>query len=111
VIVIVLVYTLAVTAMGLALSTIVRTSGQASGLRMLASMTLAPLGGAWWTLSIVPVWMRTIGQISPIYWSQDAFTKMIFYGARLSDVLPSVLVLLMFAVVLFAFGVSRFRYE
>ncbi len=111
VIVVVVVFTLAVTAMGLAVSTVVRTAGQAAGVRLLLAMILAPLGGAWWTLSIVPAWMRTVGMISPIYWSQDAFTKMIFYGARLPDILPSVLVLLLFAVVFFAFGISRFRYE
>ncbi len=111
VIVTVLVYTLAVTALGLAIATIIRTSGQGQGLALLMTMVLAPLGGAWWPLSIVPEWMRTIGQISPIYWSQDAFTKMIFYGARLGDVLPSIGVLLLLSVVFFAFGVSRFRYE
>jgi len=107
----VLVYTLAVTAMGLWFSTVARTQGQANGLRQLATMTLAPLGGAWWTLAIVPAWMRTLGQISPIYWSQDAFTKMVFYGAGLGDILPSLAVLLVFAAVFFALGLRRFRYE
>jgi ABC-2 type transport system permease protein len=79
--VIVVVFTLAATAMGLAVAAVARTAGQASGARFLLGMILAPLGGAWWTLSIVPAWMRTVGMISPIYWSQDAFTKMIFYGA------------------------------
>jgi ABC-type multidrug transport system permease subunit len=111
VIVIVLVYTLAVTALGLAIATIIRTSGQSQGLALLMTMVLAPLGGAWWPLSIVPEWMRTVGQVSPIYWSQGAFTQMIFYGAHLGDILPSVGVLLLLSAVLFAFGVSRFRYE
>jgi ABC-type multidrug transport system permease subunit len=111
VIVIVLAYALAVTALGLAIATIIRTSGQGQGLSLLMTMVLAPLGGAWWPLSIAPQWMQAIGRISPIYWSQDAFTKMIFYGARLGDILPSVGVLLLFSVVLFAFGLSRFRYE
>jgi ABC-type multidrug transport system permease subunit len=111
VVVIVLVYTLAVTALGLAIATIIRTSGQGQGLALLMTMVLAPLGGAWWPLSIVPEWMRTVGQVSPIYWSQGAFTQMIFYGAHLGDILPSVGVLLLLSAVLFAFGVSRFRYE
>ncbi len=111
VVVVVLAYTLAVTAMGLALSTLVRSSGQAAGIRMLISMVLPPLGGAWWALDIVPQWMQQVGKISPVYWSQDAFSKMIFYGARLPDILPSIGVLLVFAVVFFAFGLSRYRYE
>lgn len=111
VIVVVLVYTLAVTALALAISTMVRTQAQSAGVSMLISLTLAPLGGAWWPLSIVPSWMQTLGKISPIAWSQEAFNQMIFNGAHLVDVLPYVGVLLVFAVVLFAFGVSRFRYE
>ncbi len=111
VIVTVLVYTLAVTAMALAFSTLVRSAGQARGIALLVALTLAPLGGAWWPLSIVPPWMQTLGRISPIAWSQEAFSKMIFYGGHLIDVLPYLGVLLVFAAVFFAFGVSRFRYE
>ncbi len=108
---IVLTFTLASVAMGLAFSTVVKTAQQASGLGLLGMMTLAPLGGAMWPLTIVPAWMRTVGQISPIYWSQDAFTKMVFYGGTLVDVLPSVLVLLGFVVVFLGLGLLRFRYE
>jgi ABC-2 type transport system permease protein len=112
VIVIVLVFTLAVTAMALAFSTLVRTSAQATGLGVLIPLILAPLGGAWWPMDITPQAMQTVGKIiSPIAWSQDAFNKMVFYGATLTDILPSVLVLLVFTVVFFVFGLSRFRYE
>jgi ABC-2 type transport system permease protein len=97
--------------MGLALSTVVKSEAQARGIGLLVTMTLAPLGGAWWPLSIVPPWMQTLGRISPIAWSQDAFNKMVFYGGHLADVLPSIGVLLLFAIVFFAFGVTRFRYE
>jgi ABC-2 type transport system permease protein len=111
VIAIVLVYTFAVTALGLLLSTLVKTSGQANGLRLLAAMILSPLGGAWWPLSIVPVAMQNLGKISPIYWSQDAFSKMIFYGGHLPEIMPSIVVLLVFGLVVFALGSLRFRYE
>jgi ABC-2 type transport system permease protein len=112
VIIIVLVYTLSVTAMGLTLATLVRTGGQASGARLLISLTLAPLGGAWWPMSLMPEAMQTIGKIvSPIAWAQGAFSQMIFYGAKLGDVLPSVAVLLVFSAVFFIVGIARFRYE
>jgi ABC-type multidrug transport system permease subunit len=110
-IVVMLVYTLAVTALGLFFSTIARTSGQVQGMGLLASMILAPLGGAWWPIDLVPTWMQQLGRISPIYWSQDAFSKMIFYGAKLPDILPNIVVLLLFAAVCFALGIRRFQYE
>jgi ABC-2 type transport system permease protein len=111
VVAIVLAYTLAVNAMGLALSTLLRTGAQASALSMLITLILAPLGGAWWATTISPQWMQQLGKVSPIYWSQESFTRLIFYGAHLTDILPAVGVLLLFAGVFFVFGVSRYRFE
>lgn len=112
VVVTVLAYTLAVTALALALSTIVRTSGQAAGVSLLVGLVLSPLGGAWWPLEITPQFMQTVGRIiSPIAWSQEAFSKMVFYGATFTDILPQIGVLLLFTAVFFAFGLARFRFE
>lgn len=112
VIAVVLAYTLAVTALALAVSTLVRTIGQAGGIGFLIPMVLSPLGGAWWPLDLTPQAMQTVGKIvSPVAWSQDAFTKIIFYGGTLGDVLPNVAVLLLYTAVFFVFGLSRFRYE
>ncbi len=111
VVVTVLAYVLAVTAIGLAFSTLVRSRGQAQGVALLLTLTLTPLGGAWWSLDIVPDWMRTIGHLSPIAWSQDAFASLLYHNGHLLDVLPAIGVLLIFATVFFAFGLSRFKYE
>lgn len=105
-----LAYTLAATAIALAFSTIVRSKSQAANLGFLVAMIAAPLGGAWWPLSIVPDFMRALGQLSPIAWSQAAFSKLSFNGGTLLDVLPFIGVLLIFAAVFFAFGLRRFRY-
>ncbi len=106
-----LAYVLAVTAISMALATLAHTAPQADGIALLAAMTLAPLGGAWWPLSIVPEFMRVIGHISPIAWAMDAFTSLIYEGGGLPEVIVPVLVLLGFAAVFFTFGVTRFRYE
>jgi ABC-2 type transport system permease protein len=110
VIVTVLAYCLAATGIALAFSTLVRTRSQAANLGFVVAMLLAPLGGAWWPLSIVPEFMRTIGHISPIAWSQNAFNQLVYYNGTLLDILPYIGVLLLFAAVCFAFGLRRFRY-
>jgi ABC-2 type transport system permease protein len=104
-------YALAVTALALALGTFVRTEGQAASLTTLLSVALASLGGGWWPLEVVPEFMRVIGHISPVAWAMDAFNTLIFFGGGLVDVLPSMAVLLVMAVVLFFVGARRFRYE
>ena len=108
---IVLVFTLTATALGLALATVVRTSAQAENISLLLGLTLAPLGGAWWPLEIVPDFMQKIGHVSPIAWGMDAFGDLMFHGGGVVDILPELGVLLGMAVVCFAFGVWRFRYE
>jgi len=102
-------YVLAITTLALALAALARTPQQATGIATLAYMVLAPLGGAWWPLSFVPVWMQTLGHISPIAWCLDAFNALIFHQGTLPDVLESVSVLLLFAVVFFVFGVKKFN--
>jgi ABC-2 type transport system permease protein len=106
-----LVFTLAATALGLALATLVRTSEQAGNIALLMAMILAPIGGAWWPMEIVPDVMKTVGHISPTAWAMDAFQEMMFYDGGVIDILPMVGVLLAMAVVFFAFGVWNFEYE
>ncbi|MBN2304500.1 MAG: ABC transporter permease [Anaerolineae bacterium] len=108
---IVLVFTLTATALGVALATVVRTSAQASSVSMFMGLTLAPIGGAWWPLEIVPDFMKMIGHISPIAWAMDAFQELMWYNGTLTDILPMLGVLLGMAAVFFAFGVWRFKYE
>lgn len=104
-------FVLSATALTFALSTRVTTEGQASGITLLLALSLAPLGGAWWPLEIVPDIMRTIGHISPVAWAMGGFREVIFFGGTLADVWVSIAVLLGLSAVLFVIGVAGFRYE
>ncbi len=104
-------FVLCITALTFALAPWIKSEGQASGLVLLLSLSLAPLGGAWWPLEIVPDFMQTIGHISPVAWAMDAFQDLIWYNGALPDVLPEIAVLLAAAAVLFAIGIRSFKYE
>jgi ABC-2 type transport system permease protein len=106
-----LTFTVCITALALMLTTFLHNVAQAQGIALFLSLTLAPLGGAWWTLDIVPDWMRTAGHISPVAWVMDGFHQLIFFGGSLVDVLPMLGVLLVMAVIFFIVGVARFRFE
>lgn len=99
----------AITALALLISTMVQTEQQASGINLLLTLLLAPLGGAWWPLDIVPAWMRVVGHISPIAWAMDAYNAMIFRNAGFAGVWPSVAVLSVMAVLFFGIAIVRFR--
>lgn len=104
-------FVLCITALTFALATQVTSLEQANGIALLLSLTLAPLGGAWWPLEIVPDFMQTLGHLSPVAWAMDGFNKIILYGGGVIDVLPEVGVLLAATAVLFGLGVWGFRYD
>jgi ABC-2 type transport system permease protein len=104
-------FTLCITALTLALSTLLKNENQAGSITLLLTLTLAPLGGAWWPLDIVPAWMRTLGHVSPVAWAMDSYTELIFFGGTLATVLPYLAVLAVMTAVLFLIGVARFKIE
>ena len=104
-------FALCATALSFALGSFVKDETQAAGLTNLLGISLAALGGAWWSLEIVPELMRTVGHISPVAWAMDGYTSLIFENGDLGTVYPSILILLGAAVVFFIFGVRRFRYD
>ncbi|MBN2471442.1 MAG: ABC transporter permease, partial [Anaerolineae bacterium] len=108
---IIVAYTLCITALTFTLATFVRTEMQAGGLVTLLALVLAALGGAWWPLEIVPDFMRVVAHISPVAWAMDGFSALLFYGGGLADVLLPVAVLLAAAGAFFAFGISRFSFD
>ena len=102
-------FVLCVTALTFALAPWIKSEGQARGLVLLLSLSLAPLGGAWWPLEIVPEFMQTLGHLSPVAWAMDAFQDLIWYNGGFGDVLPEIGVLLAAAAVLFVFGIRSFK--
>ncbi len=104
-------FVLSITALTLMLTTFIHNEAQASGITLFVVLTLAPLGGAWWPLEIVPEWMRAIGHISPIAWVMDGFNSLMYFGGSLGTVLPSLAVLAAFTVAFFGVALLRFRQE
>lgn len=104
-------FTLCVTALTFAVSTLLKTEQQANSVSLLLALTLAPLGGAWWPLDVVPEFMRTVGHISPVAWATDSFRALIFENGTLLTIVPNIAVLAVLTAIFFAFAVWRFRYE
>jgi ABC-type Na+ efflux pump permease subunit len=107
----VIAYTLSVTALSFAIGPGLKNPAQASGLSLLLTLTLAPLGGAWWPMSVSPKFMQIIGHVSPVGWAMDGFTALTYEGAHLADVWIPLVVLLGMAVVAFLIAIPRFRYQ
>jgi ABC-type multidrug transport system permease subunit len=104
-------YTLAVTALSFAIGSRLKNPAQANGVGLLLTLTLAPLGGAWWPIEVTPRFMQIAGHVSPIAWAMEGFTALTYEGARLGDIWVPLTVLLAIALVGFLVAIPRFRYQ
>ena len=107
----VIMFTLSTTALSFAIGSGLKNPAQASGLGLLLTLILAPLGGAWWPMAITPKFLQVIGHISPVAWAMDGFTALTYNGATLANVLVPLGVLLGMTIVAFVIAIPRFRYQ
>ena len=96
-------------AFGVMLASLVRTVKSASSAAVLASLTLAPLGGCWWPLFITPDWMQQLALVTPHGWANTAFNRLMLFGGEFDSVTGELLALLGFAAAFAAVAAWRFR--
>ncbi len=99
------------TGLGIFICAIARTEAQANSFSVLLVLTMSALGGCFVPRFIMPATLKTIGLITPHAWALDAYQDLIVRGYGLVEVAPKVCVLAGFAIVFFAVGVWRFRFE
>jgi ABC-2 type transport system permease protein len=102
---------LAGTALGVMLGAFARTRSQAGGMSVLFSMLLASLGGAWWPLEVTPPLYQTVVKVLPSTWAMIGFTDIVTRGGGVIDILPEAGILLGFAVLFFGVGLKKLRFE
>ncbi len=96
-------------AFGIMLATLVKTERSADSIAVLTSLVLAPLGGCWWPLFILPKWMQALAKLTPHGWATTGFNKLMLFGADFSTVVPEMLALIGFAALFGIIAIWRFR--
>jgi ABC-2 type transport system permease protein len=96
-------------AFSLMLATLVKSQRAANSVGVLASLTLAPLGGCWWPLFITPKWMQFLANFTPHGWATTGFNKIMVFGADFNAAVPNMLALVGFAIAFGIIAVLRFR--
>jgi ABC-2 type transport system permease protein len=104
-------FAIAGTALGVMLGAFARTTRQAGGLSVMLSMLLAALGGAWWPMEITPAAYQTVVKVLPSTWAMSGLTSVVMNGQGLIAILPQTGILLGFAVVFFAIGIWKLKFE
>ena len=91
------------------LATLAKTQRSAGSLAVVTALVLAPLGGCWWPLFILPKWLQALAKISPHAWANSGFNKLMLFGAEFSAVVPEMLALVGFTVIFGLIAIWRFR--
>ncbi len=86
-------------------------SSFAFSLGVLSSLIMAPLGGCWWPVYIMPPWMRCLGNLTPHAWANSAFTRLLILGGDLRSAASEIVILLIFTLVFYLYAVKKFNYN
>ena len=91
------------------LATLAKTERSASALAVLCSLVLAPIGGCWWPLFVVPQWMQFLAKLTPHGWANEGFNNLMLFGATGGDVIWSMVALLGFTIAFMLIALTRFK--
>ena len=107
--VLVVVFVLVGTSVGMLMGTVFSTPEQAGSIGPMAGIAMGMLGGCMWPLEIVPEPMQRIGHLFPHAWAMDAWIELIGRDGGLASITTNLLVLLGFVVVLLPLATWRLR--
>ena len=99
----------AAAALGLLIGAVAATREQTLPLSLATTLGLSALGGLWWPLSIVPAWLRILGQLFFPTWAMYGMTDLILRDRGVEATLLPVGILVMQGTALLAIGLWTFR--
>lgn len=105
--VVLLAFALCATGLGLLFATFFRNADKAAGFGSMLTLIMAPLGGCWWPLEIVPGWMRTIAFLLPTGWAFDGLNRVMALDSGLGPLWPHLLYLLGLAAISLPLAIRR----
>ncbi|MCB0427067.1 MAG: ABC transporter permease [Mangrovimonas sp.] len=90
---------LAAIGLGLLLGTIAKTQEQSAPFGATFVVILAALGGVWVPVFVMPKFMQTLSNISPMNWGLNAFYDVFLRHGGIGDILPEISLLFGFFIV------------
>ncbi|WP_144513633.1 ABC transporter permease [Bacillus sp. FJAT-22090] len=100
-------YVLLVMAFSLFIISVVKTVSQSSVIISLLAVAFAMIGGAYWPLEIVQSEsLLAMKWVSPIFYGMEALKRVTIYGETLGGVMTYVSMMILFAVLLLAIGIT-----
>jgi len=98
-VVMIIVTALACGSVGIFIASICKNQQQVGSISTLIVLGMSALGGSMFPSFIMPKYIQTIGNFTVNHWAMKGITDIFWYNKHLSDIYPSVLVLIGIAVV------------
>lgn len=102
---------LCVVGFGLMIAGLVKTKQQAMALSAVLITSTCMLGGVYWSLDLVPEFMRKISLAVPQSWAMSGFEEIISGSLHTGTLMMDALVLLGFTIVFFSIGLRLVKYD
>jgi ABC-2 type transport system permease protein len=102
---------LSLTAFGMTVTALSRTSQQLNALGSVGSMLFGILGGAFVPVAVMPGWAKTVSPITPTYWAMRGLKSATLEGGGIGTVLLPVAVLIGMTLLFALIAAWRFRFE
>tara|TARA_R110002049_G_scaffold115293_8_gene267197 strand:- start:79 stop:1344 length:1266 start_codon:yes stop_codon:yes gene_type:complete len=90
---------LAAIGLGLLLGTIAKTQEQSAPFGATFVVILAALGGVWVPVFVMPKFMQTLSNISPMNWGLNAFYDVFLRNSSLLEIVPEITLLFLFFII------------
>jgi ABC-2 type transport system permease protein len=103
------VYLLAVLGLGLLVSTVAQTQQQAMLIAFFLMMIFILLGGLYTSIESMPRWAQWIARVNPVSYFIEVIRMVVLKGSRLTDILPHLGIMAVFAIGLNAWAVASYR--
>jgi ABC-2 type transport system permease protein len=103
------VYLLAVMGLGLLISTYANTQQQAMLIAFFLMMIFILMGGLYTAIESMPYWAQVVTRFNPVAYFIEVMRMVVIKGSTFSDILPHLLIMLLFAVVLNSWAVFSYK--
>jgi ABC-2 type transport system permease protein len=101
----------AVTGLATLITAFAKTQRAVGGIAPLFIQIQAAIGGAFFSIEVLPQWIQWIKYLSLVGWAMEGWRKIQVEGAGIPGVIVPVCALLGFAIAFYAVGVARMRAE
>jgi ABC-2 type transport system permease protein len=89
------------TGFGVMIAALARSPEQSSALASTGAVLMAAFGGIMVPHAVMPLFMKKLAMISPMYWAHQAYLDVFLRDAELNSILPKLAVLTTFALICF----------